>query len=120
MSKVLIIEDDMAIARALKEKFELEGFSVIQAEDGNKGVDLAKHQRPDLLLLDLILPGLDGLAVLENLMSNSETKSIPVIVLTNVSNEKVEAETKRLGAKMFLVKTDWKLDEVIEKAKSVL
>jgi CheY-like chemotaxis protein len=118
--KILAVEDDQAIQKALTDKLRFEGFSVYSASDGKKALELAKSEKPDMILLDLILPEKDGLAVLEELQWDSETKDIPVIVLSNVSNEKVEEQAKGRGVVDFMVKADWRLDQIVEKIKETL
>ena len=117
LKKVLIIEDDIPVLKALTDKCKLEGFKVVGVRDGKAAFDTCVKEKPDLVLLDLILPGVDGLTVLEKMRMADETKYVPVIVLTNVSNEKVEEACKKFGVSYFMVKTDWKLEEVVKKAK---
>ncbi len=118
--KILAVEDDQAIQKALTDKLRFEGFAVFTASDGKKALELAKSENPDMILLDLILPEKDGLAVLEELKWDGATKDIPVIVLSNVSNEKVEEQARNRGVVDFMVKTDWRLDQIVEKIKHTL
>ncbi len=118
--KILAVEDDQAIQKALTDKLRFEGFVVFTAADGKKALELAKSEKPDMILLDLILPEKDGLAVLEELQWDAATKDIPVVVLSNVSNEKVEEQARTRGVVDFMVKTDWRLDQIVEKIKKTL
>lgn len=118
--KILAVEDDQAIQKALTDKLRFEGFAVLSAGDGKKALELAKKEKPDIILLDLILPEKDGLAVLEELKWDSETKDIPVLVLSNVSNEKVEEQARKSGIVDFMVKTDWRLEQIVDKIKQTL
>ncbi len=97
-----------------------EGYEMISALDGETGLRAAKERKPDLILLDLVLPKLHGFSVLEQLKSNLETKNIPVIVLTNL--EKIEDIDRaiELGATTYLVKAQYTLEEVVEKIKKAL
>lgn len=120
MKKILFVEDEAALQEALGGVLKQAGYEVISALDGEIGLRLAKSEKPDLILLDLILPKFSGFEVLKILSDNGETKEIPVIVLTNM--EKMEDINKaiELGAKTYLVKTDYDLEEVISKVKKVL
>ena len=120
MAKIIFIEDEPALQKILGGFLRDLGYNVTSAMDGEAGLALIKKERPDLVLLDLILPKKSGLEMLEEMRSDNSTSSIPVIVLTNVeSSESVEGAL-RLGAKAYLVKTNYSLDEVLEKIKNVL
>lgn len=120
MKKILFVEDEAALQEAFGEVLKQAGYKVIMALDGEIGLRLAKTEKPDLILLDLVLPKLHGFEVLKKLKDNKETKDIPVIVLTNL--EKVEdVETAiELGAKTYLVKTQYNLEEVITKIRKII
>jgi len=117
MKKILFIEDERALQKTFGEILKKEGFEMISAFDGEEGLKKAKEENPDLILLDLILPKIEGIEVLKKLKEDEKTKEIPVIILTNVEElEKVE-KAMELGAKAYLVKGEYSLDEVIEKIK---
>ena len=97
-----------------------QGYVVFSALNGPDGLELAKSQHPDLVLLDLILPGIPGLDLLERLRAREETKAIPVIVLTNVESSEAVERAVELGATTYMVKTNYSLDEVLEKVRAVL
>ena len=120
MKKVLFVEDEAALQKALTDILTQAGYKVVSALDGEIGLRLAKSEKPDLILLDIILPRLNGFEVLKKLKENPELKEIPVIVLTNL--EKIEDVEKaiELGAKTYLVKTQYTIDEVIEKIKKAI
>lgn len=120
MKKILFIEDEVALQKALGDVLRKENYEVISALDGEIGLRMAVTQKPDLILLDLILPKKEGLEVLKELRENPETKRIPVIILTNL--ERIENVDKALemGATAYLIKTQYKLEEVIEKVKKAL
>ncbi len=120
MKKILFIEDESALQKTFRDILEREGYEMISALDGESGLRLAKTQKPDLILLDLILPKKDGFDVLKELKENEATKEIPVIVLTNL--EEIESIEKaiELGATTYLVKAQYTLEEVIQKVKKAL
>ena len=97
-----------------------EGYEMISALDGETGFRLAKEKRPDLILLDLVLPRLHGLEVLKELKSDSETKDIPIIVLTNLEGIGDVDKAIELGARTYLIKAQYSLEEVVEKIKKAL
>lgn len=117
---ILFIEDESALQKTFGDILSKEGYEMISALDGEIGLRMAKTKKPDLILLDLILPKLDGFEVLKELKESKETKGIPVIVLTNL--ERIEDVDKaiELGAKTYLVKAQYSLDEVVEKIKKAL
>lgn len=120
MKKILFIEDETDLQKTFQEALKPEGFEIISAFDGETGFNLAKEKVPDLILLDLILPKLDGIEVLKRLKENEKTREIPVIIFTNLEEiEKVE-KAMELGAKAYLVKTEYSLEEMIEKIKTIL
>jgi DNA-binding response OmpR family regulator len=120
MKKILFIEDESALQKSVTEILKKEGYETISAFDGESGLKSAKEKKPDLILLDLILPKLDGFSVLEKLKEDKETKEIPVIVLTNLEDVKDVGRALELGATTYLVKAQYNLEEVLEKIKQVL
>jgi len=117
---ILFIEDESALQKTFGDILEKEGYDMISALDGEIGLKLAKSKKPDLILLDLVLPKVHGFEVLKELKSDSGTKDIPIIVLTNL--EAIEDVNKaiELGAKTYLVKTQYNLEEVVEKVKKAI
>jgi len=120
MKTILFIEDESVLQKTFGEVLKQEGYEMISALDGKSGLRLAKNKRPDLILLDLILPEMHGFEVLKGLKEDKETEGIPVIVLTNL--EKIEDIDKalELGATTYLVKAQYSLEEVVEKIKKAL
>ena len=102
------------------EFLEKAGFKIIQALDGEIGLNLAEKEKPDLILLDLILPKISGFEVLKRLKENKETKDIPVIILTNLEESTDVGKSLELGATTYLVKSDQSLDDVLERIKETL
>lgn len=116
MNKILIIEDDHLLQEIYEKTLIAEGFSVIQAFTGNQGLVLAKTQKPNLVLLDLMLPGgMNGFDVLEKLKADHELSAVPVLVLTNLDSE--EKTALAIGAVDYLVKANTSIDEIIRKIK---
>jgi two-component system phosphate regulon response regulator PhoB len=120
MKKILFIEDESALQKTFGEILKQEGYEMTPALDGEIGLRLARTQRPDLILLDLILPRVNGFEVLKKLKEDGATKDIPVIVLTNLEGVGDVDKAIELGATTYLVKAQYSLEEVVEKIKKVL
>ncbi|MFA5022356.1 MAG: response regulator [Patescibacteria group bacterium] len=118
--KILIIEDEVSLLQALVDKFKIEKFLVISAKNGQDGLELAKEEKPDLILLDIIMPITDGINMLEQLRQDQWGKEVPVIILTNLNDIKKTSEAMASGVHDYLLKTDWKLDDVVKKVKERL
>lgn len=118
--KILLIEDDPFLLSMYSTKFELENFSVISAADGEQGLALAKSGGPDIILLDIMLPKMNGFEVLEKLKADKTAAAIPVILLTNL-NQKNEVERGlALGAEDYLIKAHFLPSEVVAKIRKIL
>ena len=118
--KIVIIEDEQDLAIALSENLTSKGFAVKIAKNGEEGVDIIKQYHPDLILLDSILPGMSGVDVLESLKTMREEKNIPIIMLSNLDDPEDVKEARKYGIEEYLVKTDWKLADVVAKiAKAI-
>jgi DNA-binding response OmpR family regulator len=118
--KILIIEDEQAIADAMKTGLTESGYDAEVAYDGEEGEKKAKELKPDLILLDLLLPKKDGMTVLKDLREEEVTKEIPVLILSQLSDTDKISEGVSLGVVGYLVKVDFSLAEVVEKIKGVL
>ena len=118
--KILLVEDDSFLLGMYATKFELDGFKVIMAEDGEKAVRAALKELPDIILLDIILPKLNGFEVLKQLKAEPSTAKIPVILLTNLSQRDEIEQGLKMGAKDYLIKAHFMPSEVVEKIKKVL
>lgn len=118
--KILIIEDEMSLRGALEMKLTTEGFQIIGASDGNEGLKMATEEKPDLILLDLILPKMDGITVLKKLREREDGKDIPVIILTNLSSSETVKKAISEGSTDYLVKVDWKIEEIVKKIREKL
>ncbi len=117
MKTILFIEDEPTLQKTAGRFLEEEGYEIRSALDGEAGLALAKKIKPDLILLDLILPKKDGFEVLEELKTDSSTKEIPVIVLTNLEGSHDVERALSLGATTYLVKANYKLNEISKKIK---
>lgn len=117
---VLIVEDDTFLAGIYQKKFEMEGFKVSVSGDGEKGLADVKKKKPDIVLLDILLPKMDGFAVLEKLKADAATKKIPVILLTNLGQKDDVEKGLEAGAVDYLIKAHFKPSEVVEKVRAVL
>ena len=119
-TKIAIIEDDAAIAQMYRMKFEAEGYKIETAENGKLGLDLAKEMRPDMILLDLMMPEMNGDEMLAKLRNTDWGKNIKVIILTNMGEQEAPAGLKDLGVEAFIVKADMTPRQVAELVKKHL
>lgn len=117
---ILFIEDEAALQKTFREALKNKGYKIISALDGEVGLRLAETKKPDLILLDLILPKIHGFDVLKKLKENPETKDIPVIVLTVLEGINDVDKAIELGAISYLVKIQYTLKELAEKIESAL
>lgn len=118
--KVAIIEDDIALVQMYRTKFELEGFDVDTAGDGNLGKDLIKQFKPDVTLLDIMMPDKNGLDMLREMKKAGEVIPGKVIVLTNIGQDSTVQEARNLGAVDYIVKAEMTPTQVADKVKEVL
>ena len=120
MRKILIIEDDVFLQDLEANKLKKDGFEVITASNGEEALEKIKEPNIKIILLDLILPGIDGLEVLKKIKQNENTKNTPVIVFSNLSEEKDIQKAKEIGAKDFMVKSNFSLNELAEHINKIL
>jgi CheY-like chemotaxis protein len=118
MAKILLIEDDKLMIKLYVGVFQDEGFEVLTAENGLDGLDLARKEQPDLILLDILMRGLNGISVLDAIKHDNRLKSIPVIMLTNLSTEEMISLLK--GASEYLVKAKTDPKDIVEVVKKHL
>lgn len=118
--KILIVEDDKALREMYQLRLSINGYDVLEAGDGEEGLDLAIKEKPDLILLDIMMPKMSGMDVLDILKSTPETKDIPVVVLTALTEESVKAKGLVYGAEDYLVKSQTMPGQVVEKIEAVL
>lgn len=120
MAKIAIIEDDAAISQMYRIKFEAEGYTVETAENGVFGLKLAESMKPDIILLDLMMPEMNGHDMLKKLRSTEWGKSIKVVILTNVGEQEAPEGIRDLGVSAFILKADMTPRQVAEVVKTQL
>jgi two-component system, cell cycle response regulator len=118
--KILIVEDDVALIKALSKKFTKEKFEVLTAANGQLGLASALKNHPKVILLDLIMPVMDGLAMLKKLRQDKWGRTVSVIVLSNLSEAEKTVEALEQGVHDYLIKTDWSLEDILKKVKEKL
>lgn len=118
--KILIVEDDKFLRELISRKLQREGYNISEAIDGEEGERKIKEEKPDLVLLDLILPGMDGFEVLSRIKQDPEVASIPIIILSNLGQKEEIEKGLKLGAVDYLVKAHFTPTEIIEKIKNIL
>ncbi|MEQ1813052.1 MAG: response regulator [Candidatus Nitrotoga sp.] len=119
--KIMIVEDEAPLRNAIADILAFEGFTVFQAKNGQEGLDMALAQHPDLILLDLMMPVMDGLTMLEKLRTEPEYGAhAAVILLTNINDPEKVAQATEAGSYDFLVKSDWNIEDVVKKIKTRL
>lgn len=118
--KILIVEDDMYINKMYQLKLNLEGYQVEIAENGRIGVEKAKRFKPNIMLLDILMPEMDGFEVLKAVKEDKSTKDIPVLIMSNLGQEDHIQKGKELGAIGYIVKTQYTPAKVVETIKEVL
>jgi DNA-binding response OmpR family regulator len=117
---VLLVEDDVFLSGIYQKKFEMEGYKVSLADNGEKALLEVKKKKPNIVMLDILLPKLDGFAVLSKLKADPEVKDIPVILLTNLGQKDDVEKGLQMGAADYLIKAHFKPSEVVDKIKQVL
>ncbi|MDP2821030.1 MAG: response regulator [bacterium] len=119
-NKILFIEDERALHKSLKEILEIENIELISAFDGEEGLKKVQEERPDLILLDLILPKLHGFDVLKKIKEDKELQEIPLIILTNLEDINEVEKVLELGVTTYLSKSSYTLMEIVKKIKEIL
>ena len=117
---ILIVEDEASMLAALRDKLSHAGFIILEAKNGQEGLTSALTNHPDLILLDIIMPIMDGMTMLDNLRLDPWGKSVPVVLLTNLSEADKVAASLRQGVYDYLIKSDWKLEDIVKKVKTKL
>lgn len=117
---ILVIEDDEHIAKVYEMKFVKEGYDVTLALSGEEGMEKVPKSKPDLIILDIMLPNKDGFFVLEELKKNADFSSIPVLAISNLGQQKDQERALALGAREYLVKVEYSMQEIIDRVKTNL
>ncbi|MFA5211111.1 MAG: response regulator [Patescibacteria group bacterium] len=117
---ILIVDDDEFLVNIYKTKFEMEKFKVYTAGDGEEGLLVAQRKKPDIILLDILMPKTDGLTMLEKLKQNSILKDIPVILHTNLGQKEDVKKGLVKGASDYVIKSHFKPSEIVDKVKKIL
>ncbi len=117
---ILIVEDELPLQKVLTEKLSHEGYLIIQAYNGKEGFDLALREKPDLILLDILMPVMDGGAMLEKLRADEWGKKAKVIIITNLADKEADNETKKYDVNDFLIKSDCKITDIVKKINETL
>lgn len=120
MTKIAIIEDDPVINQMYRMKFEADGFNVEIASDGQRGVELVKEFQPDIILLDLQMPHMNGTEALAEIRRHDWGSDLPVLILTNLGKEEAPAELEKLGVANYIVKAELTPKQVVERVKETL
>jgi two-component system response regulator VicR len=120
MKRILIVEDDSFLQGLEADKLEREGYNIISASAGEEALKKINEPNIDLILLDLVLPNFDGFDILKKIREKESLKNIPVIVFSNLSEEKDIQKSKELGATDFMVKSNFTLDELVKHIKKIL
>lgn len=118
--KILIVEDDSLLAKVVSTSFLAEKFQVVMIENGLEVLDAAKKFSPDIILLDLIIPGIDGFAVLKQLKEDDATKNIPVAIMSNLGTIGDIKSTKALGADEYFIKANTEIEKIVSYVKTKL
>ncbi|MES2971181.1 MAG: response regulator [Patescibacteria group bacterium] len=118
--KILIVEDEEALSDVLVERFQNEGFNVIKAQDGEQALTMALAEQPDLILLDIVMPKMSGLEMLEKLRADERGKEIMVMMLTNLSDNESVQKAVASNAVHILVKSDWDISSIVQDVRDKL
>ncbi|MFA4871496.1 MAG: response regulator [Patescibacteria group bacterium] len=119
-TKVLLVEDDLMIVEMYKMRFEEEGYAVLVTDKGSEAIEIAEKEKPDIILLDVILPEVDGFTVLQKLKNDIKTKEIPILLLTNLGQESDKEKGLQMGAADYFIKAQHTPVEVIQKIKELI
>ncbi|MBI2578059.1 MAG: response regulator [Candidatus Wildermuthbacteria bacterium] len=120
MVRIVVVEDDKFLRELIVQKLTKEGYDVTEAVDGEIGVQKIKEEHPDLVLLDLILPGIDGFEVLKQVKENPDTAKVPIIILSNLGQQEDVERGLKLGAVDYLIKAHFTPGEIVEKIRTIV
>lgn len=123
MAQILLVEDDLILVEMYQVKFEMEGFSVLVANNGDECLEILNQTIPDLILLDILMPKMNGFHVLKEIKKQPNLRQIPVILLTNLGQQEVDMDqelARALGVSNYLIKSHHTLDEIVDKVVKTL
>ena len=118
--RILIVEDDIQISKVYEIQLQREGFSTMIARNGEEAIELFSAQKPDLIILDLMIPKRDGFSVLKEIRENSKNSTIPILIISNLGQNDDKKRAMDLGATEYLIKIDHPIQEIINKVKAYL
>lgn len=118
--KVLVVDDDQFLQDIICEKLEKAGIACTKAYDGYEAIEAINKEKFDLILLDLIMPGMDGITVTKKLKSQEETKAIPILILTNLSDDSIVSKIKEFGGAGYLIKNEQNIDAIVEAINNII
>ena len=117
--KIMIVEDDKFLSSLIKTRLEKEGFTIIQAFDGEEATNLLRQNRPDLIVMDLVMPKVNGFEVLQSISISPQLEKVPVVILSNLAQDSDIQKAKELGAKEYFVKVKISIDDLLQKVKDL-
>ena len=120
MARILLVEDDQLMARMYQRIFTFEGHTVETAVDGEQGLEKSRTSKPTLILLDIMMPKMNGLQVLEKLKADPETKKIPVVILTNLAGQQDAEAALAKGAVKYIVKSEYEPKQIADMVKEII
>jgi DNA-binding response OmpR family regulator len=121
MSKILICEDEKSLSLPLKENLTLEGFDVLLAENGEEGLALALKEKPDLILLDILMPKMDGMTMMKKVREDEWGKNVPIIIMTVLPlDEKLTQGVAENHPDYYILKADWSIENIIKKIRHII
>lgn len=120
MSKVMLVEDDEQLRKIYEARLQAEGYTVVPAQDGEEGLALAKAEKPDLIIADIMMPKISGLEMLDILRNTDEFKGVKIIMLTALGQGEDEQRAKSLGADRYFVKTQVSLEDIMKTVRELL
>lgn len=120
MNTILIVEDDPLISRLYQQAFQFDGYNVVLSHNGADGLEKVRSVKPTLVLLDIMLPKMNGFELLEKIKNDQDTKKIPVIMLTNITDEREAQRALVLGAVKYIMKSSYKPKQITEMVKQII
>lgn len=114
---ILVVEDEQSLLTILQQEFETAGFKVLAAQNGDEGLQLALKEHPSVMLVDILMPKMDGLTMLQKIRQDEQGKKIPAIILTNVTDMETTAKALESDVYEYLIKSDWEPKRIVDMVK---